>query len=76
MSVKCKENNVYMAKKTKKVTLQKLARSTMRECALRYREWIAPQMFDGTLTTYHRNIGKAIECLQAAKNMRNLSHEN
>ena len=47
----------------------------MREYALAYRQWISPKRFDGTLATYHHNIGLAMKCLVAAKEMRDASVE-
>lgn len=62
-------------KKAKRITMKQLARETMRGCAMGFREWTAPASFDGTLGTYHRNINMAMNCLVAAKELRDLSQQ-
>ena len=63
-----------MTKKSKKTNIHSVVRETMRDCALAYRDWTKPKRFDGTLKTYHHNISMGMKCLQAAIDLRKLSH--
>jgi len=70
-----RRKTIHLKPKRKRRTIQQELRSTMREYALAYRQWISPKRFDGTLATYHHNIGLAMKCLVAAKEMRDASVE-